>query len=405
MHAAITSAHHAAKVLADYERGIVAKGQMRMFDEWRSDLETELHFLTGLQRYLSREGRRMVHDAIHRRLQLRRGALLVGLNRGKLQERLDPLHRAGQDLEGAFRGWLNGQFATGQDPAEHIIDFFLEFDSKQLLPGSKRSMSPDQLHSHAIHFRDGHACAYYLKEPNGEETRYGAWSGDDKVNSNGEFVYSSVHLKRYSSMGKTRNSRQADRGGDFVNGDVYAVSGEGKFYSFHGDTIHSEFFSGDPVLSAGILVAKDGKIQAIDNRSGHYIPTWRNLLQAVKLLQKEGVFDREAVVALVCGHSGEGLMFFSVNDFVALGNADFSFGDTVAVVRGYQRVYGGQIPVPAGKLEYIPGNLRKGWTSLEIRRGAAEKNRWDTFLQTFFLKDKASTGDLGNRKPIEDFAA
>lgn len=47
---------------------------------------------------------------------------------------------------------------------------------------------------------------------------------------------------------------------------------------------HSSFFGGKAIVCAGQLIAENGVLTDIDNRSGHYQPTWKDLQQCVKLI-------------------------------------------------------------------------------------------------------------------------
>lgn len=47
---------------------------------------------------------------------------------------------------------------------------------------------------------------------------------------------------------------------------------------------HSSFLSGKPGLCFGMIKVDNGEITYIDNRSGHYKPTKKNLINAVDKL-------------------------------------------------------------------------------------------------------------------------
>jgi len=351
-------------------------------------MNVNLDFLQGLQRYDTKEGKDLVYRALNQRIHMQEGVLLAGVFRAKLHEKLDPQHRRNTDLEDEFQKWLHKEINEGRDPAENIVDFFLGYDSEVVV--RPYMMSTDRLSSSQIKFKDGLVYAYYCDEAmmDGGEWRNG------KVHYNVEGYMRmrydlraeadyrlgpdlvSVYLDKYDSAGATLPRG----GGDFRKGDAYVVGANGKFYSFGGNIIHSEFFSADDVQAAGLWVARGGKIQAIDNRSGHYRPGWKNLHQAVTALKNQNVFDRDAIVGLVV--SPESTMFFTVKDFSDLAALGFPFGETVRVVRGYQGFYKakGGIPVPPSKLEYLPDELKQGWSN--------DGKRWDQFFKHFYTKDK-----------------
>jgi hypothetical protein len=344
---------------------------------WHKSISNTLTFLRGLYKYLSNIGKYNFNNMnIGNRKKYDRfkeadGKLIVGLVHPQIHEFLDPLHRADRALASAFQAWITDQIEKEADPAEGIVDFLLNYEfHTSHMSDTSRSMEKDRLNSHRLIFRKGYAYAYYV-EIKGNKVRYMNWRHDKRE----EIIL--VRPDFYTSAGGG-GSGPAFRGGeDFIGGDTYVVGADDRFYAFLGTTIHSEYFSGHPVQAAGLIVAKDGKIQAIDNRSGHYQPNWRNLLQAVQILQNHQVFDREAIVGLV-SPSGS-VMFFTVDDCIELGNNNFSFEKTALFVRHYKNRYNGNIPVPASRLKYIPERLKIGWNR-------EENNRWDEFFIDFFGK-------------------
>ena len=274
--------------------------------------------------------------------------------------------------------------ARGENPEDNIIDFLLEIDGTNI--GRGRSMSMDRRRSHELKFLKGELHAYYVIAPTGAK-RY--WNHNHDRDS-----IPDVRRMEYNSVGGGGEGA-TDRGGDFVNGDAYVVSHDGKFYSFSGNTVHSEFLSGDPVRAAGIIVSVKGRVQAIDNRSGHYRPGWRNLLQAVEILADQGVFAREAVVALVVSETST--MFFRVADYIRLGQMGFPFGEATSVVRGYQRKYAGAIPVPESVMPYIPAVLKHGWSN-------DKGNQWDRFFDHFYMQGRNEMPkDVFDLRPHQDW--
>ncbi len=341
--------------------------------EWQKTLKSELSFLRSLSQYASPRGKGLVRHALDHRYRMIGNVLMAGLHSGHVHEYLDPRHRATKSIQSAMQAWLAQQIEDGEDPADNIIDFLLAFDAGDY-DSSARSMTADRLRSHELKFRDGKVWAYYIRRKKvGEEgedrQRYYNYSHD------WQDAILAVRRETYDSAGGS-NTEAAFRGkDDFLQSDTYVVAGDGKFYSFGGDTIHSEFFSGAPVQAAGKIVAVAGEIQAIDNRSGHYLPNWKNLLQAVKLLADARVLASEAVIGLVC--SNDSTMYFTVPDYIRLGNAGFPYTATFNVVSGYQRRSKYDIPVPPSKLRYIPGPGRKNWNN-------AAGNKWDLFFRDFY---------------------
>jgi hypothetical protein len=348
---------------------------------WRKGMQIEAEFLRGLLQYSTPLGRALVTKALSDTGRHRQhgGALLVGLVPTKAHERLDPRHRATSELENAFQAWWQQEMAAKRDPAAGLVEFFLGFGTGAERP-SARSMPADVLASRRILFDAGRAHAFYT-ERDGLVVRYNGAFHDKETSS--VRAVTSVHRRPYTSTQGTQGSGAAKRtGDDFLGGDTYAISPDGDMHTWNPQTIHSEYLSGAAVQCAGLIVVVDGKVRAIDNRSGHYQPGWANLLQAVALVEEHGAFAAEAIVGLVV--DGETTMYFAVADFLSLGRRAFPFVETVAVVRTYQQRYRGRIPVPDSKLEHIPAQARQGWHGLD--------NQWDRFLQRFFVRKPAGGG-------------
>ena len=74
---------------------------------------------------------------------------------------------------------------------------------------------------------------------------------------------------------------------------AFVIDKKGQFYfnkhiksKFH----HSSFTSGDDVLCAGMIKIKSGKVEIVNNDSGHYKPDGIHLALAFHLLNNKGVF-------------------------------------------------------------------------------------------------------------------
>jgi hypothetical protein len=61
---------------------------------------------------------------------------------------------------------------------------------------------------------------------------------------------------------------------------------------------HSSFFSGEDVAAAGELVVKDGKIEIVTDRSGHYLPSRSRTEQLLEQLETQGVDMTDVIVDL-----------------------------------------------------------------------------------------------------------
>jgi hypothetical protein len=88
---------------------------------------------------------------------------------------------------------------------------------------------------------------------------------------------------------------------------------------------HPEAVDFKRVQSAGGIMAREGKVLAVDNFSGHYRPGWELLAQVVKLLNKGRVLDPTCAVGVQWRHGESRVMFFPVGVFLALVNAEFRY--------------------------------------------------------------------------------
>jgi len=66
----------------------------------------------------------------------------------------------------------------------------------------------------------------------------------------------------------------------------YVIDRDGTLYIRHKSPYHSYILRGKPVVSAGNITFKDGKIDSIDNESGHYTPSNKLLHKAIELLRR-----------------------------------------------------------------------------------------------------------------------
>jgi len=69
---------------------------------------------------------------------------------------------------------------------------------------------------------------------------------------------------------------------------IYVLGMDGEFYGHsHGNFSHASFFAASPVLGAGEIVAKEGKILSINNKSGHYWPQLPHFLHTLQVLKEK----------------------------------------------------------------------------------------------------------------------
>lgn len=323
------------------------------------DIKRQIKVWKTLRDFQTPEGKQRLYNMLKHRFVETNGVQLTYLVRHHNAEGLDPLHSGVDYVQDEFDAWLDS--LEDRDPVECIVEFLFERDNKAIHYMRGRDMGKARRGAHRILAANGKLQAYYVTS-RGERSRY--VPSMDQYYEN----VTSIHRAPLETGGGG-----AVRGGDFIEGDPYVLSPDNKFYCInYRSTIHSEFLGGDCVQGAGLIVVKDGKVQAIDNRSGHYHPTWKNLHQTVVYLEALGVFNAEAIVGYlgpVCD-----TMFFHVDDFIRLGNLDFPYEETRAVLAQYHRIFGGNVPVPKSKQKYLPAKYLQNWNS-------GQNNRWEIWLR------------------------
>lgn len=88
---------------------------------------------------------------------------------------------------------------------------------------------------------------------------------------------------------------------------IYVMDRHGTFfasnYQAHEEFHHSSILGGDPVAAGGGITASQGKVSAISNGSGHYLPTLYQLAQAVLSLYEADVLNSTFSVVVMNGLS------------------------------------------------------------------------------------------------------
>lgn len=164
-------------------------------------------------------------------------------------------------------------------------------------------------------------------------------------------------------------------GVDFLSGELYVMDADDNFYTwptgdlkFSSNTFHSTLLAGKPIQSGGMIHAVDGKITAINNGSGHYLPNWTNLFQAVKVLAERKALHKGSVAVLCFMHGGSvNNAHFPAVDFLSLCNSGFHADTYAEWMDKRDNQYGeeppipGDFPVPAG--DVFMDIRKKSWTS------------------------------------------
>lgn len=95
-------------------------------------------------------------------------------------------------------------------------------------------------------------------------------------------------------------------GARFHSGDgraIYVMDHQGNVYASNtpgvGQFHHSSFLGGKPVASAGELRVRDGVVEVLSDRSGHYMPTRAMTQQAVERLRAQGIPLRDDQIQII----------------------------------------------------------------------------------------------------------
>lgn len=122
--------------------------------------------------------------------------------------------------------------------------------------------------------------------------------------------------------------------------------------------MHARTVDFKSVQAAGGIVARLGKVIAIDNLSGHYKPGWGLLYQAVQKINSEQAFHPNAYVGLLSAKARPPeTWYFPVQVFLQLAGAGFTAD---AINNAHQALL--PVPVPVGDTE-VTDRINAGlWT-------------------------------------------
>ncbi len=93
----------------------------------------------------------------------------------------------------------------------------------------------------------------------------------------------------------------------------FVVDYKGDFY-LSKNIKHTSFFRGIAVAAAGEITINKGKVPYINDNSGHYQPRITHILQAIKLLHKEDIFEEGAIISYLDTQKFLDLGLQEVND-------------------------------------------------------------------------------------------
>lgn len=103
-----------------------------------------------------------------------------------------------------------------------------------------------------------------------------------------KFPQENYHKVKYTTF-IYRDGRYYDKSGTLLNGEfTYLLDYKGNFLaSPQGKYFHGELAKGKPVIWAGELKLRDGKIMSLNNYSGHYTPDGNQFSEVLQIIQKK----------------------------------------------------------------------------------------------------------------------
>ena len=197
-------------------------------------------------------------------------------------------------------------------------------------------------------------------------------------------------LRVVHTVAKSDGSGRRGVSDDFTRGTLYAMRGPSTMRCYPTHKFHSALFDAEITSAAGILVADEGRVVAIDNRSGHYQPGYRQLQTAVQFLQSNLLFDPDAFVSVFVAQSDA--FYFSPADFLAAAQSGMNFRVVTDSIARRAQQFGYRLPVATRHADLIPATLR----DFPIDNG---RNRWDRMLASYY------GGDDGLETIVKDLKA
>jgi len=325
-------------------------------------------------------------------------------------ERLDPLASVRDwKYKQQYLPWADKQIAKGSDPVEHIVEFLIDktIDGPPTIANILANIWPTEARLHltdlvgpslTVQVRTHvpgderfslprgapRMWTYQVKVPVG----LGSWKWTYEVwaaNAASLPILRVVH-----TVAKSDGSGRRGVSDDFTRGTLYAMRGPSTMRCYPTSKFHSALFDAEITSAAGILVADEGRVVAIDNRSGHYQPGYRQLQTAVQFLQSNLLFDPDAFVSVFVAQSDA--FYFSPADFLAAAQSGMNFRVVTDSIARRAQQFGYRLPVATRHADLIPATLR----DFPIDNG---RNRWDRMLASYY------GGDDGLETIVKDLKA
>ena len=341
----------------------------------------------------------------------------VAVNIQHLDEQIDPLIAIRHwDYQYDYLPWATKLIAKNSDPIDHIVEFLIgkttasraimsDVLSNALDTRQARLNKTDRVGDLVtVQVRTGvpgddkysdargvpRMWTYQVKVPVkdgvGPEFKLGTWKWTCEVWSDNA---ASLPILRVVDTVDGPSTRGAITN-DFTRGTLYAMRGPSTMRCYPALKFHSALFDAEVTSAAGILVANEGRVVAIDNRSGHYQPGYRQLQTAVQFLQSNLLFDTDAFVSVYVSQIDA--LYFSPTEFLVAAQSGMSFPVVADSIARRARQFGGRLPVATQHAALIPAVLR----DFPIDGGC---DRWDRMLASYY------GGDAGLEKIVNDLKA
>ncbi|MGZ5901853.1 MAG: hypothetical protein ACXWK3_19080 [Reyranella sp.] len=355
------------------------KRQPLSFRRLRECVELASAFYERLAYYQTREGVKFLKGAADttKQMHLDREKGDVPVRDHHFDERLDPLAGLRNwNYRKDYLPWAKKKTKTGVDAIEHIVEFLIEQANystvlKDFLAGSiEEKYKHARLHAtrSVAEFLDVQVLKYVagdekfgspglarmwtfqVKVP-GKTKKEDEITGEDTFEATFKSVWSSeawlsetneaisLPTLRVLHSGRTARPIVGGQTTDFTRGTLYAMRGPEKMRCYPADgKFHTALFESESTSAAGLLVANEGRVVAIDNRSGHYQPGYQQLQTAVQYLFQVGVFDADAFVSVHVGDSDA--LYFSPHDFLSAAKSGMRFAVVARLVHQRAQQFG-----------------------------------------------------------------
>ncbi|MGZ5910886.1 MAG: hypothetical protein ACXWLB_13510 [Reyranella sp.] len=385
------------------------------FSKIRGCIQLASRYYDRLAFYKTDDGKKYLKGVVSVKLDLdREGDVAVRAHH--FDERIDPLAALRRwNYTDVYLPWASKHTKADSDPIEHIVEFLIaQSDSSSELSNFILDSSPQQARLHATD-RVGDSLTvevrthvagdekfssargaprmwtYQVKVPTQNrsepgKSELGSWQWTCDVWSDNAF---SVPILRVVHTVPGPSSRRGISD-DFTRGTLYAMRGPSEMRCYPSIKFHTALFDSEVTSAAGMLVAEEGRVVAIDNRSGHYQPGYRQLQTAVQFLHSNLLFEPDAFVSVHVTESEA--LYFSPVDFLTAAQCGMNFSVVADSVARSAQQSGRGLPVAKRYADLIPAVLR----DFPIHQG---RNLWDQMLAKYY------GGDRGLEAIVADFKA